>query len=605
MPEIKPIGKTKKNLAKYNELLNTFLPHLYFVFLCVYFVTTANYIIIYQSELKLFFFEKYYLLRYFDHPGGFLDFLSGFLQQFYFYFWIGVLITCSLNIGFYYLSKSIFKKIMPDKNYALLGFIPAILLFVLQNYQSFLPSGSLGLIIITIFILLYLNLQPKLNIYSLPFSLCIIVLLYFLSGSYTWIFIAMISIYEILYGTKTMKLLIPLFSIITGTSISWLAYKYFYPIPPDKIFTQMLPIYNDDKSAAIAITLFFIMAAIPLIAVTVKKIKTIILTQPFVPQLLIIILIGLVAFISKNEKLKNQVLIRHFTLKGEYEKVLDFSENSSSKNMLVSFGTNLALAKEGILLDAMFDYFQGFGINGLMLYGDKKPLSDMLKSKLNYELGYINEAHHWAFESLVQSGETSDALFMLAKTNIINKHPKIADKYLKLLEKTLFYSDSAKFLKKLIENNADGENNDEIKEKRKFLTDTDQFADLLEERNLEFLLKNHPDNRIAFEYLQACRMIKLQVPQIIKEIHEFKLMNYNELPKTIQEVCVIYWASTGKKPDLAGYNLSKPVMDRFIDYAKLVGAFRQSSDKNIIYEQIKSAYGNTFWFYADFTTANQ
>jgi hypothetical protein len=208
------------------------------------------------------------------------------------------------------------------------------------------------------------------------------------------------------------------------------------------------------------------------------------------------------------------------------------------------------------------------------------------------------------FESLVQSGETSDALLFLAKTNMINGHSKIAEKYINLLEKSLFYKDTAMVLRKFLNNDDIIIQNKELTGKRKQLPNIDQFADNLEERNLEFLLKNHPDNKMAFEYLAACRMLKLQVPSIVNNIKEFRERNYFQLPASIQETCILYWASTGKKPEMAGYELNKNYLTLFVEYAKMVAQFRESYDKDKIYNQIKTKFGNTFWFYADFIAKN-
>ena len=574
------------------------------VFLIIYWGFFSNHVIIYQSQLKLFFFDTYYLSQYFDKPGGLLDFCSSFLLQFYHYFWAGVIISTLLNLTFFILLRKINKILFDGLQTDYMSFLITIFLFGLQNSYGFIPVYSLGFIIVVCFFYCYLKISKKKYFLSVIFGLAGIILLYFAAAGYVWILAGMISTSEIINRTSYKKFFLPVFLLSSSLLVCYLSYKYLYIISPKNIWFLMLPFNLDYQWKFLPWLLIIGLVLLPVIPLfKTSKLKGL-LNRRFIAQSMILVVLMLIIGLTFHGKAKIQFLSRFYALNDESVKVIELVEKSQSSNMLVNFSTNLSLCKDGTLLDNMFNYFQGFGINGLMLYTDKKPLSDLLKSKLNYELGYINEAHHWAFESLVQSGETKDALLLLVKTNIINGHFDIARKYLDLMEKSLFNKDTALSLRKYLYDEPLIQKNKEFASKRLLMPTVDQFADNLEERNLEFLLKNHPENRTAFEYLAACRLLKIQVPYIANHIIEFKNASYNILPKSIQEAFILYWASTGKKPDLAGFQLNGNYISSFTDYAKLVGSFKDSNNKEEKYEEIKSKFENTYWFYVDFT-ANQ
>lgn len=65
------------------------------------------------------------------------------------------------------------------------------------------------------------------------------------------------------------------------------------------------------------------------------------------------------------------------------------------------------------------------------------------------ELGYINEAQRWEFESMVVWGETAPHLINLAQYNIVNHRPLVAQRFINKLKQSLFYREKALLLEKL------------------------------------------------------------------------------------------------------------------------------------------------------------
>ncbi len=154
--------------------------------------------------------------------------------------------------------------------------------------------------------------------------------------------------------------------------------------------------------------------------------------------MVIIVLMAFVVYKHAYNKMADMMLgVDHYAQRAEWDKLLKLSDRYPGYNTLVIYYTDLALYKSGNLTDKMFSYPQ-IGSQGLRLKWQRN-LNLFFGGEVFSQLAYNNESIHWAFEALVANGQNPRSLKKLAVGCIVNGNNDIAQKYLSLLRKTLFY----------------------------------------------------------------------------------------------------------------------------------------------------------------------
>lgn len=286
---------------------------------------------------------------------------------------------------------------------------------------------------------------------------------------------------------------------------------------------------------------------------------------------------------------------------GNWEEVLSISHNYEGSNFLMSYYTNLALLHTGQMSTNLFDYNQELGAKGLFFAWDRSRKKSEHGGQLYFDLGFINEAHHWAFESLISNGENADQLKMLAITNLINNKTESAAKYLRKLEISLFYSDWAKQQLLLTENPEQWSNNSFIQEKRKQLPHTDFFMNLNNlAPDLVQILQSNPDNKAAYQYLQSYYLLSNQVDLFAECLKEFQEPN-SPIPSIYQQALIIYLSAHPDKQEIfKEFKIDQGTQQKFSEYAKAMQLYRPH--RGNISEKFNTEFGSTYWYYLHFVS---
>ena len=105
----------------------------------------------YQEQNQLFLFTWDYLLERLSLPGGFADWLSEFLVQFFYYRWAGALILALLAVLLQRLVWRAARKTGSEDRRSLyaLSFVPSLLMLVYQGDVEVLLSYPVALILAT------------------------------------------------------------------------------------------------------------------------------------------------------------------------------------------------------------------------------------------------------------------------------------------------------------------------------------------------------------------------------------------------------------------------------------------------------------------------
>jgi hypothetical protein len=496
------------------------------------------------------------------------------------------------------LSSYIYKK--HNFNNIVLSFVPVWLLAILQSSELFTFNQAIGFLLLLSFFALYVTVKKTSNRYILFFAGWPI--LYILAGGFSIPVIVLCILHELLFRKQKSSYIISVLFIVTGLLIPYIFSELIFYIEPDKILTY--PVTFELRSYYLyALIILFAWTPLALI-VSYFLNKTIsarnyLLSRSLINVLtgtLIIIFMGFTTYkYAYNKKTEMMLGIDHHSQQAEWAKVLKLSDKYPGFNTLVIYYTNIALYKTGQLFDKMFNYPQ-IGSKGLRLKWARN-LNLFFGGELFYDLSYNNESIHWAFEALVAKGLNPRSLKRLTVGCIVNGNYDIASKYINILNQTLFYRKWAQRQKAYLSDPALAENDSEISRNIELRVHSNFFSEV-DGMNLEDLLANHPENKMAYEYLIASMLLDKNIDGFARAILSLKNYGYTRLPVHIEEALLFYNFYEKQNVLPEGFSFRPETITRFNAYATAYTKFR--SDRAAASYALKKKYGNTYWYYLQF-----
>lgn len=265
--------------------------------------------------------------------------------------------------------------------------------------------------------------------------------------------------------------------------------------------------------------------------------------------------------------------------KGHWDKVLELTEKNS-KNEIVTYYHNLAKAMTGSLSDGFLNHYQPFE-RGLFLpiTQGSTALPISCASEVWWQMGEMTLAEHATMLGMIFFQKDGAPRFYrrLAQIAHVNGDENSAAKYERLLGKPVSGWEEIVPLS----------------------VHSDSLVLAGEYRKaLLAVLDSHPDNKMAYEYLLCYDLM-------VKDLDSF-FEDY--IPGSVdsslyQEAILIYLASQGMiSPEtyqeaLEMYSIPDKVFERFCSYTEA------SIDGSP--EQLRSRFGNTYWFWFQFATRNE
>lgn len=264
--------------------------------------------------------------------------------------------------------------------------------------------------------------------------------------------------------------------------------------------------------------------------------------------------------------------------------------DSGRSNQLISYFHNLALYHSGRLPYALFDYPQKLGVKALYLPWNSDSRESEYGHFLYEDLGYVNEAQRWEFEAMVVWGETAPHLLNLARYNIVNERPAVAQRYINLLKQSLFYKTAAENLEKQLPTG-------KVTDLRTSLPHDEspaRFANVINiGPELQYLCEQDSTNRMAFEYLMGYLLLSNDVVRFADNLKFIRNFSYDKMPPLYEEALYIYKLGVGEEIFAqTGFPISKQTEKRFKQYYSLY------THKDM--QKLKAEFGNTYWYYLNF-----
>ncbi len=570
-----------------------------FVLSFIYFYFYGNYVFFYQENLSLFVFSRDYLNQFTAKPGGLLEYAGNFLIQGYSSNMYGSILLSVTFVTIALIFYRINLKLLPERSFSLpFAALATCLLIAMQANINYLFHNNIGFLLTALYFMFSVSCERK-SCRVLQFVL--LPLFYYLTGAYSLIYLGMFLIYNVL--KKRFLVPVILVAIFCLTLLFFKNLVFFQPW--FDLFYYPLPVKDYFIHPVILLVFFLFFVLYPAIfiitdsSIKIDENKKRIYNLSFITITILVAVFLLSKIYSKNSadlfQLERKFLAR------DWDGVVRYQEKIQSRNPVAQFYYNIALSEKGLLCDRMFFAPQDFGTMSISIpWNSAISMNKMFRGVyFYYTIGLINETHRWAFESMVIQGYRPENIKLLIKTNLINGHYKIAGKYIHVLKQTLKYRQLAMHYEKMLDNPELIKSDPELGEKVN-LKPGDNFIVTIRNphRNILSLLQSNPANRKAFEYNMAWMLLDKNIEGVAKDLYRLKDLNYNRIPRHIEEALLIYRTVVGPFIDLNQFSISKETETRLARYKSAASGIVRSGQS--VGAMLQKEFKNTYWYYFDF-----
>ncbi|WP_340114031.1 DUF6057 family protein [Maribellus mangrovi] len=565
---------------------------LLFTFLFLYSFT--DYIFYYQEKSSLFLVTFSFLTQQLDHPGGFLEYLGKLQSTFYFYPFVGALMVSVEICGIIFLTSRLGRKLVAER-FILVPFIIGSLLFFLQTNYQYQTLNNLGILF---------QLLLFLGIIAIPskhrwISLILVPVTYFLFGSFSYLLLGMLTLFFLLEKSWLQLLL------------TWLGLVVFFFLGKEFLFYQttstllVFPFSITDIGgqlilfgmAGLLMVLIPVLGKIHLKSVENLKIRRVGITEFF--PFLILLLLAVAVFMRVDKKNEHYFHAEKLFYEQKFDELIRFNSRVPTNNKLTLFLNNVALTETGRLGDSFFKFRQSPDGSTLFLKWENIGQFIRFGGYYYYAVGIVNEAQRWAYEYTVIYGYTPETIKMLIKTELIKGNYKTAEKYISILEKSVFYKKEAYNFRKFLNNDEAVLADKELGAKKRIDTQLDFFVKSDEPwLNLLPVLEADSTNRIALEYEMAWLMLQKDMKGIIELLPSMERAGFKRIPKNVEEAVVTYkLLRVGEMPVLNTLQIDPKTEQRFQRYYQI---FQQNQRNKLQAQSALREFADTYWYYVFF-----
>ena len=561
---------------------------------CYFFAFLYPFHLNYQEQYQLFLFSGDYVLNFLAKPGGFSDYVGDFFTQFYFYSWVGAIIIAVLLVLLQRAVWFISKQLGAKPVFVPATFIPSILYWGLLCDENYLIGGLIVMLLVTGFTTTFLMIKPiKIR---MAFVLISIPVLYWMAGG-AFVLLPLFAVVFEIFKRRLKVSQLALFAfvnLILAYAIPTLSKSWFLQYPLQQVFIGAnyfrFPVTLPVLVGVVVLLLLVIPFVLQYLSLFVQSSNS----KIVMASQIVVLVFGGYFFVGRSVDMgKEEVMAYDFNCRmRKWDRVIAMAEKKTPTTPLSVTCLNLALAKEDLLGERMFTYFQN-GIDGLMPDFVRDYTIPLIAGEVYYHLGFVNTAQRYAFEAmeaLPDYQKSSRAVMRLAETNIINGNYEVAGKYLHLLQKTLYYKHWATNALQTMKDEKLIAQHPEWGWLRKCRTQQDfLFSEGEKDMMLGVLFRQNMQNRMAFEYLMAYTLLTKDLKHFLQYFPLSESLNYRAIPKSYQEALYYAWTSTNNDPtkDIP-YPVSNTIKQRFQAFQRTPGQAGHNE------------FSDTYWYYLYF-----
>ena len=547
------------------------------------------------EQFQLFRFSWSYFFEHLSLLGGFSIYLGNFLMQFFVIDYLGAFISSSLTIAIAYFSYLVLIKTGVEERLSLLGVITAVPFLILHLYDYYNYAGSIAFLLSLISICLTLNYKGGLSkIMILSHSL----LLFWLTGPFAFQYILSISIISLIKkdGLKSIIINLMILLLLFVIAILFIIKGYFGEIG----FAFLPNYYFEPRLEAPKIIqlpyaiLVILLIILPIVGNHIIRKKDILI----IPLLVIVISITTVAILYKEfpKRLEDNTLkeLDYYAKHKQWNSIISICSGEVLNHCYMNY-LNLALLEKGVLIDEMFTFDQRGPLSLTVTY-DKTPIVTSLLSDIAFATEQPSLSRTLAFEAMANAAGCTSGRYIkrLIEVNLVLGSFEVAQKYLDVLDETLFYSKWSAEYRKYTENKELLIENKELGPMIRSHEAQNQVSG--HDESFDVLINNvvaNPDNKKGLEYLIAYIMLSKDIARIKSFVEEYYgTPVLPELPKSMQEAVIVY--SENDPEYWTEFGISEQVINNFMNFKQLV--VQNRGNRNLPAMVLRS-FGDTFWYF--------
>ncbi len=553
-----------------------------------------------------------FLKPFLSYPGGPVRYAAAFLCQLYYFPWLGAGVIAALAWALAATVTPIITAVA-GKRPRVLQFAPALVLLVLfTRYRNPMDAG-LAMLAATAGVSVYLRVGVRRRRVGLPAFAVLGLAVYWLAGGAFLLYCMLCAVCET-WGRQRWRA--GLVCVAYAAALPFVVGATALSLRLTDAYGQILPFHlrSDPDASLLLLCLYLSAPAAVLLAGLIE------LTRPWsgrasligrvlvptrlrdgrlaaaMPAAFAVIVAALVLTLSTDDDRRTLFLIERYSQQLRWDDLLKTADRLPLKGYTLPavWDVNRALYHTGQLTSAMFAYPQDPVTLvqpplGLPSHFGCIKLSDVL-----LDMGRINESEHVAYEALEFLGDDPRILRRLARIRATKGETAAARVLLGFLSRDLIYGGWAR---DALRQPDDRLLTDDpvVQRLRTLMVQEDPRGDLTTELMLRAMLKEHPENRMAFEYLMGYYMITGQLGRLAADVRHYAKLGYPSIPPLCEEALLIHAASTGTRANLGGLELSAQSQERFRRFYQVLATYR--GDRRAARQALRRSHGRTYFYY--------
>ena len=525
----------------------------------------------YQEQFQLFMLDGDYFCSRIAEPGGLARYVAEFLVQFY----NSVVIGAAIIAVLYMLLQRLTWRLMHTDSHYALSFIPSIMLWYAMGDESVLLTYVVALLMAMTAALAWIKWTAKLTQWVKWLVLLLVIpVLYWFVGPLVLLTALLMLPWTIAVQGVIYSLALMLFS------------AHYLPYP-------MMRVVLGIGYYRFPVTLPYLLMAIPVVICVmtylINKLPKVKQWVNIAEVMVVLVILGSLVDLGYDKKKYELIEYDYLVRVRDWNAIIAKAEKQTPDLPMSVSATNLALAMTNQLGDRAFEFYQR-GPQGLFPKFERNFASTQLTGEIYFHLGMINTAQRLAFEAMEaipNYNKSARAVRRLAETNIINGQYKIAEKYLRMLEKTIFYRPWAQRMISMLGNEKAINEYPLYGTLRQYKLQKDLlFSDGELDNICGQLFLHNQQNLMAAQYL-------LMIPLLNRDIEKFMAyvkvvqnrIQYN--PRSCQEAIAFAFMRRGQQPPRGIVN--QMILGDMDSFARIYSTNRNSPEL--------SRFKNTVWNY--------
>ncbi|MFH0757599.1 MAG: DUF6057 family protein [Bacteroidota bacterium] len=585
---------------KVSKIVFGILPGVYLVFAFLYIIIITKPVFYFHHVQAPFVFDTGYLKGFFACPGGVSELLANFFMQSFHYKIVGPVIFMGIVLANMWLIHRLMNTIYSHEVNVVWAMAPLGFAVVLTNNYNFPFSVIISMVLVLIMLLL---LAKKGNS---PTSR----LICYTAGALTIYYVSG-SGYMMLFSTTALFLSIKLKdwrSLIVAIYIACFAFLIplwgagsVFPIPADQkyLFFFHTRLYFMAYEPSLIFYLYLgsvlVLPGIVLLMSGNQNNRTRPDQRGPLKMYTAVAYVSVIAltmsghFITYRSDARKTVASDYYCFINNAGKSARAAKSLKDYNFAANLNYNLAISKAGLLTDDFFKFFQISGTDALQPDVEFASEMSFIATDFYYNLGYISEARHWAYETLVFYPYSPRILQMLVKIHLVTHEYKAAERCLNILSKTLI---DRKFTAEYRRYTADTtliSNHKEIMEKRSFVPAEKELSPFIDQRLQELLEANH-ENKRAYEFLMIYYLLDVQLEKFMVLYEDAG--NYFDKTVAIFEEAVLMYGEKYQIPVKSLYNITPVTLARYNDFNEVLQQHEGNKKlaRNFLYWEMGDSY---------------